>query len=87
LAAVLCASSIHAVISGAGFSQLLTAAGFGMLGVAWFMQPLVVTKGLGNALRESASLAIGSTKLRTWLGGLGLALLVLAFVLRASGVA
>jgi hypothetical protein len=87
LATMLFVGSAYDALNGKGVSHWVTAVGFAMLGVAWFMQPLVLNKGLAEAVRESSRLALGPRQLRTWLGALGLAILVLGLVLRLSRAA
>jgi hypothetical protein len=87
LALLLCLSALRDVSANPSLANAVSATAWALLSIAWFMQPLVLTSSVSSSLRRSAAISIGSTRLRSWLGGLGLFFLVLSLVLRFVNVA
>jgi hypothetical protein len=87
LAALLCAGPLLTSTGSLHLLQWVSAAGWALLSVAWLLQPPVLSLGFASSARSAASLTVGPPAVRVWLGGFGLALVVLAFVARAVSAA
>jgi hypothetical protein len=87
LATVMCITSVVSALHAMDFARMIAGIGWAMLAAAWLFQPPVLTRGLSNSPRSSAEVLVGPPSVRMWLGGGGLALILLGFVLRVTGAA
>lgn len=86
-AALLCWSSLSAAIQGANWGHAVTALAWALFAASWFLQPLVPSASISDALRRTAALGVGAPGLRNGLSFAALALLAVGLVLRlTSGV-
>jgi hypothetical protein len=73
--------------SAPGISGYLAALGWALLAAAWFLQPVPLTANLKELAAKSGQLGIGSPRLRTSLGSVGLGFVVVGFLWRIVGAA
>lgn len=81
------ASALFTASSTPGASGYLTAIGWALLAVSWFLQPVLLTSRIKELAAKSGQLGIGSSGLRSSLSAFGLGLVVAGLVWRLVGAA